>query len=112
MCRRDARGGPSCDYLVGNVPAGVPATPGFAAVEGAGGVPARVAVNVDPAESTPERLTAAEFEAPISRVKQERAGRVDQGVQRQEERQHVWQYVLGVMVAMLVVESFVGSRTS
>jgi hypothetical protein len=100
------------DYLVGNVPAGVPATPGFAAVEAAGGVPARVSVNVDPAESTPARLTAAEFEAPISRVKRERAGAVDQAVQQHEERQHVWQYVLGVMVAMLVVESFVGSRTS
>jgi hypothetical protein len=100
------------DYLVGNVPAGVPATPGFASIEGAGGVAARVAVNVDPAESTPERLTAAEFEAPISRVKQARAAGVDQGVQQQEERQHVWQYVLGVMVAMLVVESFVGARTS
>lgn len=100
------------DYLVGNVPAGVPAIPGFAAVEGGGGVPARVAINVDPAESTPGRLTAAEFEAPISRVKQDRAGRVGQGGQQQEERQHVWQYILGVMVAMLVVESFVGSRTS
>jgi len=100
------------DYLVGDVPAGVPATPGFASVEGAGGVRARVAVNVDPAESTPERLTPAEFEAPISRVKQDGAARVDPGVQQQEERQHVWQYVLGVMVATLVVESFVGSRTS
>jgi hypothetical protein len=102
----------AADYLVGDVPAGVPATPGFASVEGAGGVRARVAVNVEPAESTPERLTPAEFEAPISRVKQDRAAGVDPGVQQQEERQHVWQYVLGVMVAMLVVESFVGSRTS
>jgi hypothetical protein len=100
------------DYLVGDVPAGVPATPGFAAVKAAGGVPARIAVNVDPAESMPERLTTAEFQAPITRAKQDRARRADQGLQQQEERQHVWQYVLGVMVAMLVVESFVGSRTS
>jgi hypothetical protein len=100
------------DYLVGDVPAGVPAAPGFASIEGAGGVPAHVAVNVDPAESTSERLSPADFEAPISRVKQDRASRVDQGVQQQEERQHVWQYVLGGMVAMLVVESFVGARTS
>ena len=100
------------DYLVGDVPPGVPATPGFASVEVIGGVPARIAVNVDPAESTPERLTAEEFEAPITRVEQDRAGRADRGVQQQEDRQHVWQYVLGVMVAMLVVESFVGSRTS
>ena len=72
----------------------------------------RVAVNVDPAESAVERLTAAEFEAPITRVKQGPAGRADREVQQQEERQHVWQYVLGLMVAMLVVESFIGSRTS
>ena len=100
------------NLLVGDVPAGVPATPGFASIAGAGGAPARIAVNVDPAESTPERLTAAEFEAPIARVKRDRAGRAGQGMQQQEERQHVWQYVLGVMVAMLVMESFVGSRTS
>jgi hypothetical protein len=100
------------DYLVGNVPPGVPAKPGFASVEGAGGVPARIAVNVDPAESTPERLKAEEFEAPVTQVEQDRAGRADRGVQQQEDRQHVWQYVLGVMVAMLVVESFVGARTS
>jgi hypothetical protein len=100
------------DLLVGDVPAGVPATPGFASVQGAGGTPVRIAVNVDPAETTPERLTAAEFEAPIARAKQDRSGRAGQGMQQQEERQHVWQYILGVMVAMLVVESFVGSRTS
>jgi hypothetical protein len=60
----------------------------------------------------PERLTAEAFEAPVRRVEQDRTGRADRGVQQQEDRQHVWQYVLGVMVAMLVVESFVGARTS
>ena len=96
------------DYLVGDVPAGVPAVPGFASIPAG----LRVAVNVDPAESAVERLTAAEFEAPITRVKQGPGGRADRGGQQQEERQHVWQYVLGLMVAMLVVESFIGARTS
>ena len=105
MWRCRARRG---DYLVGDVPAGVPAVPGFASIPAG----LRVAVNVDPAESAVERLTAAEFEAPITRVKQGPAGRADREVQQQEERQHVWQYVLGLMVAMLVVESFIGSRTS
>ena len=71
-----------------------------------------MAVNVDPAESAAERLTPAEFEAPITRVNENGPDPVASGVQQQEDRQHVWQYVLGLMVAMLVVESFVGSRTS
>jgi hypothetical protein len=99
------------DYLVGDVPAGLPAAPGFALLDAAGGEPTRIAVNVDPAESAAERLTTAEFQAPITRTsappgEQSAAA----GVQQQEERQHVWQYLLGLMVAMLVVESFVGSK--
>ncbi len=86
--------------------------PGFASITVADAGAARVAVNVDPAESAAERLTPGEFEAPITRVKQGVADRAGSGVQQQEERQHVWQYVLGLMVAMLVVESLVGSRTS
>jgi hypothetical protein len=100
------------DYLVGDVPADVPAVPGFASVSNAASGPARVAVNVDPAESAAERLTAAEFEAPIVRVNENGPDRAAAGGQQQEDRQHVWQYLLGLMVAMLVVESLVGSRTS
>jgi hypothetical protein len=100
------------DYLVGDVPAGVPPVPGFASVSRTGAEAARVAVNVDPAESAAERLTAVEFEAPIARIQADNGAPASAGVQQQEERQHVWQYVLGLMVAMLVVESLVGSRTS
>jgi hypothetical protein len=101
------------DYLVGDVPAGVPAMPGFALTSDGGAEPARVAVNVDPAESAAERLSPAEFEAPIIRTSAAGDGNPGAaGVQQQEERQHVWQYLLGLMVAMLIVESFVGSRTS
>jgi hypothetical protein len=100
------------DYLVGDVPAGVPPVPGFAAVSGTGASPVRVAVNVDPAESASERLTAAEFEAPIARVQGEIGDRFAGGAQQQEERQHLWQYVLGLMIAMLVAESVVAAKTS
>jgi hypothetical protein len=100
------------EYLVGDVPAGVPAAPGFASIPGAASGTARVAVNVDPVESAAERLTSAEFEAPVTREKVDVSNRPGSGVQQQEERQHIWQYVLGLMVAMLVVESLVGSRTS
>jgi hypothetical protein len=100
------------EYLVADVPPGVPPVPGFAVVSVAETGTARVAVNVDPAESAAERLTPAEFEAPVRREKPAAAKGPGSRVQQQEERQHVWQYVLGLMVAMLVVESFVGSRTS
>jgi hypothetical protein len=100
------------DYLIADVPADLPAVPGFASVSGAEGVAARVAVNVDPAESVAERLTPAEFEAPITRVNENGPDPAATGVQQQEDRQRVWQYLLGLMVAMLVVESFVGARIS
>jgi hypothetical protein len=31
---------------------------------------------------------------------------------QQEDRQHIWQYLLGLMVAMLALESVIGARTS
>jgi hypothetical protein len=100
------------EYLVADVPAGVPPVPGLASIPIAETGTVRIAVNVDPAESAAERLTAAEFEAPVTREKLAARNQPGSGVQQLEERQHVWQYVLGLMVAMLVVESLVGSRTS
>jgi hypothetical protein len=100
---RPRRGG----YLVADVPAGIPAQPGFATT-GAGRVP----VNVDPAESVSDRLARETFDTNIIRI--EDRAREGEGVaaRQQEERQRVWQYVLGLMIVMLVVETFVGSRAS
>jgi hypothetical protein len=103
------------EYLVADVPAGVPARPGFVTLPGgqAGtGAGARVAVNVDPAESDPERLTLEEFQAAVTRVKDVSRAADHLEARQQEDRQHVWQYVLGLMVAMLALESVVGARTS
>jgi len=103
----------SSDYVVAQVPAGVAAVPGvapFTLVPGA--APRLVAVNVDPGESDPSRLTADEFQTAVSRLQE--GGAVAQRVEasQQEESQHLWQYVLGLMIAMLIVESAVATRTA
>jgi hypothetical protein len=112
------------EYLVADVPAGVAPRPGIATVKGTGvfsdrpsaentPVPFfRVAVNVDPAESDVNRLTPEQFQTAI--VREPGTSRTAERLEarEQEERQHVWQYVLGLMVAMLALESVIGSRTS
>lgn len=104
----------SLEYVVGDVPPDVPARPGVATrVESAGGgAPSLVAVNVDPAESDAARLTADEFQTAVTRVKDATRveGRV--GAQEQEDRQRLWQYLIVMMIATLVLESFVGARTA
>ena len=102
------RGG---DYLVDEAPAGVAPTPGIASLSDAGRA-RQIAVNVDPRESDPERLSAEEFQSAVTRLKD--IGRTEARVEagQQEDRQHVWQYVLALMIAMLAVESFVATRTA
>ena len=103
----------SSDYLIAQVPPGVPAVPGvapFTSVQGA--APRLVAVNVDPAESDPARLTADEFQTAVTRLQDGPAENRQVEAKQQEESQHLWQYVLGVMIAMLIVESALAARTA
>jgi hypothetical protein len=105
-----ARRGAS-EYLVGAVPPGVSPEPGVKPLAGAPGAsPRLVAVNIDPAESDPARLTVDEFQTAVTRMKDVAitARRVE--AREQEDRQHVWQYVLVIMLAMLLVESFVAAK--
>jgi hypothetical protein len=99
----------AAEYLVGEVPPGVPAVPGVAAVSQR---PASnlVAVNVDPAEIDPGRLSADEFMGAVASS----GGGAQAGAHllasEQEDRQHIWQYVLGMMLVMLLVESWVAAK--
>jgi hypothetical protein len=103
------------EYLVGEVPSGVPATPGIFTIQEAQVSRAsrarRVAVNVDPRESDPARISVDEFQAAVAHLKD--SGAVDARVAAvdEERRQHLWQYLLAVMLAALVVEGVVASRT-
>ena len=101
------------DYVVGAAPRGVEDKPGIAVIRGAGGLPdRRVSVNVDPLESNPARLTSAEFLAAVTRLQD--SARVESGLEdrQQEERQHLWQWGLGVMLALLLIESVVAMKTA
>jgi aerotolerance regulator-like protein/VWA domain-containing protein len=103
----------SSDYVIAQVPAGVPRVPGvapFTPVEGAASQ--LVAVNVDPAESDPSRLTADEFQTAVNRLQEGAVGDDHVEARQREEGQHLWQYVLGLMIAMLIVESAVAMRTA
>jgi hypothetical protein len=100
------------DYLVGDTPAGIPATPGIVAVPGPSSQFRQVAVNVDPRESDPARLSAADFEAAVTRSKDGDSAESTVEARQQEDRQHLWRYALGLMIAVLVLEGVVASRTA
>ncbi len=105
------RGHRGADYIVGDVPAGVAPAPGVAAA-GAAGASHRVVVNVDPRESETTRMSAGDFETSITRMKDAAAeqGRADAA--DQENRQHLWQYLLAAMIAALVAEGVLARRTA
>jgi hypothetical protein len=91
----------------------VAGTPGISSLPDPGrGMARPIAVNVDPAESDPARLSVDEFQAAVTRLKDmsRPEGRVE--ARQQEDRQHIWQYVLAIMIAMLAVESLIAMRTA
>lgn len=108
------------EYLIANVPAGVARTPGVvtlpAGQDAASQTSLQIAVNVDPREADPARISAEEFQAAVTRLS---AGTHDLGVseapieaRQEEERQHLWQYLLAAMIAVLALEGLVASRTA
>jgi hypothetical protein len=100
------------EYLVGEVPAGIQPVPGVYPLRGASAERRLVAVNVDPAESTPARLSAEEFQTAVTRLKD--TAEADRRVEtrEREDSQHIWRYLLALMIAMLIVESVVATRTA
>ena len=101
------------DYLVADAPAGVKKAPGVATVADAGrSAPRRIVVNVDPRESDAGRLSVDDFRSAVTRLKDEPGaeGRVE--ARQQEDRQHLWQYALGLMAVLLAVEGLLAARTA
>jgi hypothetical protein len=100
------------EYYVGNVPAGVAATPGFATLEpGQPQAASRVvAVNVDPSESEPARLTPTEFLASVTRPAPGQERGPLPVAERTEVGQQFWRYLLILMMAALVFESLLSRR--
>ncbi len=100
------------DFLIGDVPPGIPATPGIAMMSAPGQSSRMVAINVDPRESDPTRLSVAEFQAAVTRLKDVGVAEARGEARQQEDRQHLWRYALALMIATLAIESVVASRTA
>jgi hypothetical protein len=103
------------EYVVGDVPAGVRPVPGVVSVPSTGGSNIRarkVVVNVDSRESDPSRISADEFQAAVTRLKNAGARETRASVTGQESTQHVWQFLLASMIAILAVEGIVAARSA
>jgi hypothetical protein len=102
----------AAEYLIGSMPPDLPRTPGIVTRPADDGSTHRVAINIDPAETDPARLSAEEFLSAVTRVQD--SGRQQRQVEerQREEGQRLWQYVLGVMLLALIAETVLASRTA
>jgi hypothetical protein len=102
------------EYLVGST--GVPRTPGIQTIVASDvlptAVPDRVAVNVDTKEGDPARISAEDFRSAVTHLGDATGAGSSVAARQQEDRQHLWQYVLVMMVVVLGLEGFVASRTA
>ena len=98
------------EYLVGEGPAGVAVVPGVTTAAGAAGASRPIVVNVDPRESEVERMSVADFQASITRLKDAGAQDVRADISARESRQHLWQYLLAAMILALAAEGVVAGR--
>ena len=110
------------DYLVAEAPSGVPREPGVFVLQekpaagGAQGAAARrprsrrVAVNVDPRESDPTRMTASQFVGAIARQSDAVRTVARAEASQHEDRQRLWRYGLMAMLVSLVAEGALGRR--
>ena len=104
----------SVDYLIGDAPAGVRRAPGIVALTGAAaaGGTRTIAVNVDPRESDPARLSVDEFESAVTRLKAAGGLETRGEAREQEDRQHLWRYALAAMTLLLAAEGVLAARTA
>jgi aerotolerance regulator-like protein/VWA domain-containing protein len=99
------------EYVVADAPAGVPRRPGVHPFRAPDGTTRPVAVNVDPREADPARLTVQDFQSAVMPLKDlGAAARLE--ARQQEDRQHLWQYALAMMLVALACEGFLAGRTA
>lgn len=103
---------PRSEYLVGDLPGSGGAAAGVVVLNstGRGDAGRRVAVNPDPRESDPARISADAFQARISRLNAAAAEQERSAASRQEDTQGLWWYGLLLMVVSLAAEGLVGRR--
>jgi hypothetical protein len=96
---------------VGELPGPAGAQAGIVSRTDDGKAPERIAVNVDPREGDPARMTADAFVAVIPKAHVgAQPDAVTADARRQEAEQSLWRYGLGLMLVGLVLESVVGRR--
>ena len=103
------------DYLIGDAPAGVKRTPGIATLNDAaraGGATRTIAVNVDPRETNPARLSVEEFQSAVTRLKDAGGAETRGESRQQEDQQHLWRYALAAMAVLLAAEGVLAARTA
>ena len=98
------------EYLVGELAGAGGATPGVVLLGASQPRARRVAVNPDPRESDPRRMTAEAFQAGISRLQAGAAYEAQAEARRQEDAQGFWWYGLLLLVVGLAVEGLLGRR--
>jgi hypothetical protein len=98
------------EYLVGELPGPTGATPGVVQLGSDRARVRRVAVNTDPRESDPRRMTVEAFQAGISRLQAGAASEAQAGARRQEDAQGLWWYGLLLLVVSLTAEGLLGRR--
>lgn len=93
------------DYLVGDLQAVAGSMPGVVDLHGR-----RVAVNTDPRESDPVRMSGEAFLAGVSRLSTTAAQQARSGARQDEDSQGLWWYGLLLMVVCLAAEGVLGRR--
>ena len=103
------------DYVVGNAPGGITRAPGIVTVSDtarAAGGARTIAVNVDPRESDPARLSIDDFQSAVTRLKDAGGLETRGEARQQEDQQHLWQYALAAMAVLLAAEGLLAARTA
>jgi len=98
------------EYLVGELPAAAGPTPGVVQLDARQGRARRVAVNTDPRESDPRRMTVEAFHAGISRLQARAVVAAQAEARREEDAQGLWWYGLLLLVVSLAAEGLLGRR--
>ena len=108
--------GEDADFLVGEASGADARRPGIVTVPADAGAPdaapRRIAINVDPREADPARISTDDFQSAVTRLKDDHAEPARVADREQEDRQQLWQYVLAAMVVLLVAEGIVAGRAA
>ena len=103
------------EYLVADAPAAARRAPGVVTIADTArpnAAPRRIAVNVDPRETDPARLSVDDFQSAVTRLKDAGASEARVEARQQEDSQHLWQYALALMTVLLVAEGLLAAKTA